>query len=164
MYQSLWAGIRLVKTSIVGYKWNNLQIPILWLGRSIYQKHFTIYKNIKSRRQGFYFYTSVYNGKNEGFFKTCFLVFLPTFTCLMLQKRHLNIFLTWLWWPDFQQLGVHYLELSKEAVQTGMDHIQLHMSPHLTCMVTFVVLVGWHSRFSSPQQPAHLTRGTQEGL
>lgn len=33
-----------------------------------------------------------------------------------------------------------------------------------SCMVTFVVWVGWHSRFSSPQQPAHLTRGTQEGL
>lgn len=33
-----------------------------------------------------------------------------------------------------------------------------------SCMVTFVVRVGWHSRFSSPQQPAHLTRGTQEGL
>lgn len=31
-------------------------------------------------------------------------VFLPTFTCLMLHKRHLNIFLTRLWWPDFQQL------------------------------------------------------------
>lgn len=33
-----------------------------------------------------------------------------------------------------------------------------------SCIVTLVVLVGWHSRFSSPQQPAHLTSGTQEGL
>lgn len=33
-----------------------------------------------------------------------------------------------------------------------------------SCIVTFVVWVGWHSSFSSPQQPAHLTSGTQEGL
>lgn len=34
------------------------------------------------------------------------LFFLPTFTCLMLHKRHLNIFLTLFWWPDFQKLGM----------------------------------------------------------
>lgn len=33
-----------------------------------------------------------------------------------------------------------------------------------TCMVTLRVRVGWHSRFSSPQQPAHRHRGTQAGL
>lgn len=32
------------------------------------------------------------------------LVFLPTFTCLMLHKSHLNIFFIRLRWPDFQQL------------------------------------------------------------
>lgn len=32
------------------------------------------------------------------------LVFLPTFTCLMLHKSHLNIFVIQLRWPDFQQL------------------------------------------------------------
>lgn len=32
------------------------------------------------------------------------LVFLPTFTCLVLHKSHLNIFFIRLRWPDFQQL------------------------------------------------------------
>lgn len=33
-----------------------------------------------------------------------------------------------------------------------------------SCMVTLDVCVGWHSRFSSPQQPAQRSSGTQEGL
>lgn len=36
--------------------------------------------------------------------KSMTFFFLPTFTCLMLHKRHLNIFLTRFCWPDFQQL------------------------------------------------------------
>lgn len=32
------------------------------------------------------------------------LVFLPTFTCLMLHKSHLNVFFLRLGRPDFQQL------------------------------------------------------------
>lgn len=42
---------------------------------------------------------SVFNSEMRSFF-----VFLPTFTCLMLHKRHLNVFLTRLRRSDFQQL------------------------------------------------------------
>lgn len=43
------------------------------------------------------------------------------------------------------------------------DHVARCSLSH-TCIVTLVVWVGWHSRFSSPQQPAHRTSGTQDGL
>lgn len=59
----------------------------------------------------------------------------------------------------------------KEEKRTNANAVQqIHVHPtfNLDCfptsMVMLVVLVGWHSIFSSPQQPAHLTRGTQEGL
>lgn len=62
------------------------------------------------------------------------LVFLPTFTCLMLHKRHLNIFFsTRFWRPDFQQLrDVTELLLCRGSRRWDSDaahHLSLSLSP-----------------------------------
>lgn len=74
------------------------------------------------------------------------------------------IFKSWEWRRGGGETEICQNDLMKRSQLRVITHSYVAQHLGLTCMVTFVVWVGWHSRFSSPQQPAHLTRGTQEGL